>query len=204
MLSCPAVCAALRLVPAALIATALFSPTAGRLHAAALDVPVAMVNGDAIVGREFVEALRRVRALHDDGAQLRAAALEACVRFVVTLQVARAHGVTGVASDAALREEFARENARRATALAEGGVVYGPRRLSWEQFRATWLDRVELDLGRALLAHHPPASRDRGTPHADLRACKAAIDAARARASVRPDAARLAVLHPNSPLPEQE
>ncbi len=162
---------------------------------------VATVNGEAITAREFVEALRRVRALHDDGAKLRAAALEACVRFVVTLQLAREHGVTNVAGDAGLRGEFTAENARRASSLAKGGVIYGPRRLSWEQFRATWLDRIELELGRALLARNPPAPSVQPVPHADLRACEAAIDAARGRATVRSDPARLAALDPNTPLP---
>lgn len=201
MLPRPATCVCLRLVSLLPLAVALCLADAGGLHAAELGAPVAMVNGDPIATREFVEALRRARALHDDGEKLRAVALEACVRFVVTLQLAREHGVTDVAGDAALREEFAQENARRAAALAKGGVVYGPRRLSWEQFRATWLDRIELALGRALLARQPPAASAALVPHADLRACATAIDAARARAEVQPDAALLATLEPNTPLP---
>lgn len=162
---------------------------------------VATVNGDPITAREFVEALRRARALHDDGAKLRVAALEACVRFVVTLQLAREHGVTTVSGDAALRGEFAADNARRASTLAKGGVVYGPRQLSWEQFRATWMDRIELELGRALLARNLPASSAPPVPHADLRASETAVDAARARAKVRSNTALLAALEPNTPLP---
>lgn len=190
-----------RVLASLLLLATMGSSAAPGLPAAEPGARVATVNGDAITAREFVEALRRGRALYDDETKLRQAALVECVRFVVTLQLAREHGVAAATGDAELRNAFTTENARRAATLAKGRVVYGPRQLSWDQFRATWLDRVERELGYALLARKAPASSAKAVPHQELLACEAAVSAALARADVQPDAALLATLGANTPLP---
>lgn len=111
---------------------------------------VMAVNGDAVTAREFVEAMRRHRFRTNEAATLREAAREDVVRFKVTLQLARAHGLAADSSDAALRELFRKENERRAQGMAAGAPVFGPRQLTWAQFRAHWLNGIERELSHAV------------------------------------------------------
>src|SRR4051812_4789095 len=60
---------------------AVFALCVGCAFATDGDAAVATVNGDAVTQREFVEALRRLRARIPDAAALRQAALDDCVRF---------------------------------------------------------------------------------------------------------------------------
>jgi hypothetical protein len=164
-----------------------------------LNAAVATVNGEAVTARELVESMRRLRTRHADPAELRNAALAACVRFAVTLQLARDHELLGDVTDAGLRQAFAVEN--RADAEEGGTVFYGPRRLSWEQFRAVWLDRLERDFGRSLLAAQNDNHIKPIRPHEELRVLEHAVDQAVSRAHVQADAAALAGLAVDTPLP---
>lgn len=170
---------------------------AGLARATDLTSAVVTVNGDAVTAREFVESLRRLRARYEAPDQLRAVAQAECIRFKVTQQLALEHGLLSDVSDDALRRAFSDENARRAAALARGEIVYGPKRLRWDQFRATWLDRIELELGRALHAR----TKGPNTANAERNAFEAALREAIANAKVKAEGEVIARLDPNTPLP---
>lgn len=157
---------------------------------------VATVNGDPITVREFVEALRRGRALHPDLGDLRRVALADCVEFKVIEQLAHRHGLLADASDAALRQAWAQENERRARSVAGGIVIYGPRHFAWEPYRMYWLDDLRRRLIETLAAdgHWPD---DHQLQVARFTAVK---EAAVSAAQVRPNEALIASLGPNSPL----
>ncbi|HVU33419.1 MAG TPA: hypothetical protein VHE61_08285 [Opitutaceae bacterium] len=188
---------------------------------------VGSVNGDPITAQCYVEALRRHRTREPDVAALHQAALHDCIRFAVILQLARREGVIANVSDAGLRSLWMKENDRRARTLAAGGIIYGPRHLTWEQYRSYWLDGVLRDLTVALartagpesdaqLAHFLEEHAARFTPHggktpqplsaqrdhvrAEYRrdACERAIRRAIARANVVVDAPVAARLTPNT------
>lgn len=125
------------------------------------EMEVGKVNGATIVAREFVEAMRRYRHLDVSDVEQRRLAREDCVSFKIIELFACELEMLPKPSDRALRDAFARENVRRASALSREQVIYGPRQLTWEQFRATWRDKVERDYGRQLLASQS-TERQRG------------------------------------------
>lgn len=162
---------------------------------------VATVNGDPITAGEFVDSLRRWRFRYEDAAKLRRVALDECVRFKVIQQLAREHGLLADVSDEALRRAFVEENRRRAAAIARGGIVFGPRQLKWEQFRATWLDKMERDIGRRLIVRESVQSSSPAGEIDDLEALETAVHAATKVAKVKPDHGVIARLEANTPLP---
>jgi len=158
------------------------------------DTEVGRVDAATVTAREYVEALRRVRFRPQPVAEMREAAWEECLRFKFVQIFARELGRLAEASDEAVRAVYVQENDLRATRLARGDVIYGPKRLSWEQFRATWEDGIERDYGRQLL--------DMGAAEGDEYAAFAmALRRARdrARVSVRPE--RLLRLEATTELP---
>ncbi len=224
--------AATWLPSAALLIGIALGPPAPRLIAADETVAVATVNGDTITQREFVEALRRSRTKFSDATKLRQAALEDCVRFKVLQQLARDQHLLDDPSDAALRRAFVQENTRRTQASARGEVIYGPKQLTWESFRLTWHDRIQRELTQHLADRAGPATeaelRQFHTEHAakftaprasapqpfeelrdhvlaefhDEKFADVFLRAVTA-ADVRPNAARIAALEPNTPLADQ-
>jgi hypothetical protein len=112
---------------------------------------VGRVNDAVVTAREYVEALRRLRFRQQPIPELRLAAWDECVRFKLVQFFARELGRIDDVSDAALRQAWGRENARRTSALDSKQVVFGPKLLTWEQFRATWADVIERDYGKRVL-----------------------------------------------------
>lgn len=135
--------------------------TFGALPVAAAD-SVATVNDQPISSDEFAEAVQDARSRrHADGeAAWRQAALEACVRVTVIEQLAQSYGLLEHVGYAARQTAFAEENKRRFAAKTNGGIVYGPVPLSWEQFGRLRLDRLELALRDRLRAAAPPPTDD--------------------------------------------
>ncbi|MBD2844855.1 hypothetical protein IDH44_06595 [Paenibacillus sp. IB182496] len=82
-------------------------------------------------------------------------ALEAAVRLRVQLRLARTEGLIATDTYAALQEERARENARRAAALAAGQPVYGPERFEARAFADFYVGRLNAALLERLAAREP-------------------------------------------------
>jgi Esterase/lipase len=175
-------------------------------HLGVASDPVAKVNGSPVTVREYVEALRRLRSRHQDPEELRRAALVECVRFVATLQLAQTHNLVPEVSDVFMRNAFAEENQRRADASAAGAVVYGPKQLTWEQFRAVWLDGLHYDLARVLSAGEvgPVEGRQQMRPLGGVESVEQEVDRQVQTARVTTNDAWLRVLDANTPLPEAE
>lgn len=167
--------------------------------------PVALVNGDPVTIGEVVEALRRLRSRYSDPAELRRAALSDCVRFAVTLRLAREHGLIDDVGDAAVRHAFDMENTQRASALASGTVFYGPRRLTWEQFRSVWMDRLQYDLAAKLYeagygVGGDPLQMRQG---AGIELVEHAVDKLVDSSRVATNEGLLAILSSNTPIPAE-
>lgn len=174
-------------------------------HLGAPPQPVAFVNDEPVTIREFVEAMRRLRSRFREPAELRRAALTECVRFAVTLQLARAHQLLDEVSELAMRQAFARENQRRARAAATGAVFHGPRQLTWEQFRAVWLDRLHYDLARALPGAEADAAGDRlqMRPQGGVESVERAVEQAVQSVELTTNDALLRALDATTPLPAE-
>lgn len=98
-----------------------------------------------------------------------------------------------------MREAYERENVRGAAALAKKQVIFGPRQLTWEQFRATWADGIERDYGRRMIEGTGQAgSRETGDEYA---AFAVALRRASEAAKAIPDRERLARLDATTVLP---
>lgn len=119
---------------------------------------VGSVNGEPITRQMLVEALRRFRTRASNPEALHQAALADCFRFAVIVQLARREGVIADMGDPGLRSLWAKENERRGRTVAAGGIIYGPRHLTWEQYRSYWLDGVVRDLTAALARAAGPES----------------------------------------------
>lgn len=124
------------------------------------DEPAGWVNGTPVAPADWADALRFAHASEPDPAKARAAAAAACVRELILMELARAAGLTNVRDGEDLRAQHADENARRAARSAAGEPVYGPRQLSWQVFRGTWLDGLRRELLRHEGERAPPGDSE--------------------------------------------
>jgi hypothetical protein len=183
----------------AAMAAAAFAVEEGPETAMVVTTEVGRVNEAVITAREFVEALRRQRFRQQPATEWRQAAWEECVRFKLVQLFARDLGRIDDVSETALRAAWAQENARRAAALAKQEVFFGPRQLTWEQFRSTWEDVIERDYGRRMLHSGelgPVAANDEYAAFAE------ALRRARAAANTSVETGRIARLDATTVLPE--
>ncbi len=131
-----------------------------RAEPGAVEVPVAMVNGDAITVDDVRDAMQRG---HTSDV---AVALEDCLRTRIVLQLARRRELVAFTDERELHAAHQAENLRRQKAQEKGEPIFGPRQLTWPAFRIWWLDGIERALQRKMVEATPPSARQLETFYA--------------------------------------